>query len=420
MPGWSYDQTHTGAVESAAYGGAEGLICFVEEAHHLGLDVIVDKQYNHEGPEQDSRGQIIPGMFGRQTKWGAGLSGRENPHFGQVIKLLGEELAYWVHTFGVDGFRFDATNRLPPEVHQCLADFGRALEAKVRKPIYLIGEYAECEEPMAQRVPTGHQYADQTGRLLMKLLDLSQAAHVTELPDDGGSTLKAMLKAARRGWWYPALPAPHGGGLSGIERSTTLLWNHDWIGNRFGGERISQLVSFPLYKTIAVWQVLGQWTPFIFMGTETYSKNPWYFFTGHQDDSTKNNTSAYYQEKDGKTVLTGGRFLEFRPEAEGIGLREALAFSTDGTVAGIDWQAFRGQTDRVWQAVHGPCQKRGFRSEQDTMGRGQQGARVCQLTLQVYPQGSRPRRDQGAGSLPYSVQGLGAKSASVHLAPKGP
>jgi hypothetical protein len=151
LPGWSYDQTRTGAVEYATYGGAEGLMRFVERAHRLGLEVIVDKQYNHEGPEQDSRAQIIPNMFGRRTKWGAGLSGRENPHYGQVIKLLGEEMAYWVHHFGIDGFRFDATNRLPPDIHQCLADFGRAIEEKVQKPLYLISEYAECEEPKARR-----------------------------------------------------------------------------------------------------------------------------------------------------------------------------------------------------------------------------------------------------------------------------
>jgi 1,4-alpha-glucan branching enzyme len=81
------------------------------------------------------------------------------------------------------------------------------------------------------------------------------------------------------------------------------------------------------------------------MGTETYSKTPWYFFTSHQDEATKNNTSAYYQKGDRKPVLKGGRFLEFRPEAEDLGLKEALAFSKDGTLAGIDWQAFRDQKD---------------------------------------------------------------------------
>ncbi len=361
MPGWSYDQTRTGAVETASYGGTEGLIGFVEQAHQLGLEVIIDKQYNHEGPEQDSRSQIIPGMFGRQTKWGAGLSGEENPHVGQVIKLIGEEMAYWVLIFGVDGFRFDATNRLPAEVHWRLADFGRVLEEKFNKPIYLISEYAECEEPAGQRVPTGHQYADQAGRLLTKLLNLSRATHVTELPADHGSTLKAMLKAARRGWWYPDVPAPPGG-LSGIERSTTLLWNHDWIGNRFGGERISQLITFALYKTIAVWQILGQWTPFIFMGTENYCKIPWYFFTGHKDDATRNNTSAYYEEVDGKPVLKGGRFLEFRLEAEAIGLKEALAFSADGTVADIDWQDFRSQTDKFGNPYMDHARREAFTS----------------------------------------------------------
>jgi hypothetical protein len=345
-PGWTYDQTRTGAVDSQQYGGADGLIDFVEQAHRKGLEVIIDKQYNHQGPEQDSRSEIIPGMFARETKWGPGLSGSEALHYPQIMKLMGEEMAYWVSQFGIDGFRFDATNRLPWEVHHRLADYGRQAEYVTGKPLYLLSEYAECEEPKGERVPTGHQYTDETGRLVMKMLGLSRASHVDQLPIDDGSLLRPMLKSARRGWWYPDVPGPKGG-LHGGERATTLLWHHDWIGNRFGGERISQLINFPMFKTLSVWQALGQWTPFFFMGTERYAKTPWYYFTGHLDSSAKNHTSAFYQTNDGIPVLAGGRFHEFAPEARDAGLSEALAFSGDGTVASIDWEVFRAQRDRL-------------------------------------------------------------------------
>ena len=156
-PGWTYDQARTGAVDSQYYGGAAGLIHFVEQAHECGLEVIVDKQYNHSGPEQDSRGQIIPGMFGRETKWGPGVSGAEAIHYPQILKLIGEEVAYWVSQFGVDGFRLDATNRLPWELHAQIADFGRQTEQLVGKSLHLLSEYAECEQPEGRRAPTGHQ-----------------------------------------------------------------------------------------------------------------------------------------------------------------------------------------------------------------------------------------------------------------------
>jgi hypothetical protein len=179
----------------------------------------------------------------------------------------------------------------------------------------------------------------------MKMFGLSRARHVTRLPADGGSLLRPMLKSARRGWWYPDLAAPEGG-LWGDERAVALLWHHDWIGNRFGGERITELIAFPLFKTLAVWQALGQWTPILFMGTERYARTPWYYFTGHRDDSPRNQTSASYLENDGLATLNGGRFHEFAAEARAAGLRDALAFSRDGTVAGIDWGAFRTQIDR--------------------------------------------------------------------------
>ena len=343
-PGWTYDQTRTGAV-AAVYGGATGLIEFVEKAHEHGLEVILDKQYNHRAPEQDSRPEIISGMFGRQTRWGPGLSGSETANYAQILKLIGEELWYWAWQFGIDGFRFDATNRLPWEIHERLAEFGRQISDATGKPLYLLSEYAECEEPKGKRVPTGHQYTDQAGRYLMKMFELSAARHVRELPLDAGSVLRPLLAAARRGWWYPDVPAPEPS-LYGNERATTLLCHHDWIGNRFRGERMASLASFGLFKTLAVWQALGQWTPLLFMGTERYAKTPWYYFTGHQDESSRNNTSAFYADQNGRPILCGGRFHEFASEARDDGLKDALAFSQNGTIASINWDEFRRQTDR--------------------------------------------------------------------------
>ena len=343
-PGWTYDQTRTGAVESEAYGGPSGLIRFVECAHEFGLEVIVDKQYNHAGPEQDSRAKFIDGMFTRTTWWGAGVSGSDVPHYRQITKLIGEEIAFWVAHYGIDGLRLDATNRLPWELHSAIASFVRDVEKLTAKPLYVVSEYAECEEPVGRRTPTGHQHADQPGRFLMKLLGLSQAPHVVNLPADNGSLLRAMLKAAKRGWWYPDVP-PLVPPLRGGERVTTLVWHHDWIGNRFGGERLNHVVPFPLFKAILAWQFLGQWTPIVFMGTERCAETPWFYFTGHRDKDTRNNTSAYYGKVDGKYVLTGGPFHEFARDAKAVGLREPLAFSTDGTPTGIDWKAFRAQRD---------------------------------------------------------------------------
>jgi len=343
-PGWTYDQTRTGAVEPEAYGGPSSLIRFVERAHELGLEILVDKQYNHAGPEQDSRAKFIEGIFTRTTRWGAGVSGSDVPLYRQIAKLIGEEIAFWVAHYGLDGFRLDATNRLPWELHSAIASFARDTEELVGKPLYVVSEYAECEEPAGRRTPTKHQYADQPGRFLMKLLNLSQAPHVVNLPGDDGSLLRAMLKAAKRGWWYPDVPQ-FAQPLRGGERVTTLVWNHDWIGNRFGGERLNHVVTFPLFKAILAWQFLGQWTPLVFMGTERCAETPWFYFTGHRDMDTRNNTSAYYEKVDGTYVLNGGRFHEFAREAKAAGLREPLAFSSDGTPAGIDWNAFRAQRD---------------------------------------------------------------------------
>ncbi len=411
-PGWTYDQTRTGAVENQSYGGSKGLIEFVERAHELGLEVIVDKQYNHEGPEQDSRSQILPRMFTRQTRWGAGLSGNDVPSYPQIVKLIGEELAFWVAHFGIDGFRLDATNRMPWEMHEQIATFGQELARAVGKPLYLLSEYAESEEPKGRRAPTGHQYADQTGRFLMKLLELTTAAHVTGLPTEAGSVLRPMLKAARRGWWHPGVPSLKDP-LRGGERSTTLLWNHDWIGNRFGGERLNQLVTFPVFKTILAWQFLGQWTPFVFMGTERNARTPWFFFTGHRDTATNNNVSAYYAEQDGKLVLQGGRFHELQAEAQAAGLREAIAFSADGTLAGVDWKAFREQKDSLGRRYMDPANKETFEASKLDWSHSSEEQQAVERLFEKLAKAAPVRRGEKRRPAGHAVQSMGPKRAHL-------
>jgi maltooligosyltrehalose trehalohydrolase len=65
------------------------------------------------------------------------------------------------------------------------------------------------------------------------------------------------------------------------------LQNHDQVGNRAQGERLSALIDFPLLKAGAGLVLFSAYIPLIFMGEEYGEENPFLFFTDYQDPELK-------------------------------------------------------------------------------------------------------------------------------------
>ncbi len=114
---WGYNPAHIFAVESS-YGGPEGLRAFVAAAHKVGIAVILDVVYNHFGPsdldlwqfdgwsENDKGGIYFYNDWRSATPWGD-----TRPDYGRdaVRQFIRDNAVFWLHTYGLDGLRFDMT-----------------------------------------------------------------------------------------------------------------------------------------------------------------------------------------------------------------------------------------------------------------------------------------------------------------------
>jgi maltooligosyltrehalose trehalohydrolase len=109
--GWGYDGVFWYA-PFHAYGRPEELRRFVDDAHRLGLGVILDVVFNHLG----AVGNVLP-RFSRDyegttpNEWGGALNfdeGTARP----MRAFVTENVAYWIDEFHLDGFRLDATQAI--------------------------------------------------------------------------------------------------------------------------------------------------------------------------------------------------------------------------------------------------------------------------------------------------------------------
>ncbi|MDD5643222.1 MAG: DUF3459 domain-containing protein, partial [Syntrophales bacterium] len=102
--------------------------------------------------------------------------------------------------------------------------------------------------------------------------------------------LEQLAKAWREGFIYSWEYSPyrrrrHGSCSRDIaaERWVVFAQNHDQIGNRLGGERLSSLVSFEALKLAAGVTLLSPSMPLLFMGEEYGETAPFLYFVSHGD-----------------------------------------------------------------------------------------------------------------------------------------
>jgi maltooligosyltrehalose trehalohydrolase len=99
-----------------------------------------------------------------------------------------------------------------------------------------------------------------------------------------------LASVLRDGWFYHGQYSKfrrrrHGNSPVGIPRSHFVVYsqNHDQVGNRACGERLSKLVNFEAQKLAAGITLVSPFTPLLFMGEEYGEPSPFLYFTSHGD-----------------------------------------------------------------------------------------------------------------------------------------
>jgi len=287
---WGYDGVAWFAVQHS-YGGPAAYRRFVTACHERGLAVIQDVVYNHLGPS----GNVLP-RFGpylrsdARNTWGDTIDLTQP----EVRRYILDNARMWMQEYGVDGLRLDAVHALvdPTPVHllQELAAQTDALAAQLGRPLSLIAESDLNDPTMIEARPNGYGLTAQWSD------DYHHALHVALTGETGGyyadfDSLGALAKAATGGFFHDGTYSTfrersHGRPIPAdvpTSRLVTFAQDHDQIGNRATGDRLSATLSPDRLRVAAVLTVCTPFIPMLFMGEEWGASTPWQFFTAHPE-----------------------------------------------------------------------------------------------------------------------------------------
>lgn len=283
---WGYDGVLLFSPEST-YGSSKDLKSLIDTAHSLGLMVYLDVVYNHFGPDGNYIGQYAKSFFRNDihTPWGAAIDFRKQ----EVKDFFYENALMWILDYRFDGLRLDAVHAIGDET------FLKALAARVRKailPSRHVHLMLENEDNNADLLKSGFdaQWNDDGHNVLHHLLTGEKESYYEDFASEPTQKLARCLS---EGFIYQGDATRHGksrGQPSSHLPATSFilfLQNHDQIGNRALGERLSLLANPDAHKAAVVLQLLSPMIPLLFMGEEWGSKQPFLFFTDHNEELAK-------------------------------------------------------------------------------------------------------------------------------------
>jgi len=290
---WGYDGVYPYAVQNS-YGGPRALQRFVNAAHGHGLAVALDVVYNHLGPEGNHLGHFAPYFTHKYTTpWGQAIN-FDGPQSGPVRRFFVDNAIHWIENFHIDVLRLDAihgifdfgANHFLAELQSHISDTVKRL----RRDATLVAESDLNDVRVllnAQRGGYGirAQWSDDFHHSLHTLLTRETQGYYGDF-----GTVRDLAIVLRDGWFYQGQYSEfrkrrHGNSPRGNSRSSFVVCaqNHDQVGNRALGERLSQLVSFEAQKLAAGLVLLSPFVPLLFMGEEYGETSPFLYFIDHDD-----------------------------------------------------------------------------------------------------------------------------------------
>jgi maltooligosyltrehalose trehalohydrolase len=307
---WGYDGVSVYAVQ-ASYGGPEALRRFVDAAHAFGFAVILDVVYNHLGNEGNYLRMFGPYFTDQhQTPWGEAIN-YDQPGCTGVRRYFVQNALYWIREYHLDGLRLDAVQTIRDdsplhilaEIKEQVAD----LAAELRRDIVIIAETDENDENIVRPLKRGGYgidalWSDDFHHALHALFTGERSGYY----QDFGSP-EQIVRALNEGFVFQGEPfnfwegRPRGTSSRHMPAPAHVICiqNHDQVGNRAKGERLTALVPRGVRMLGAALLLLSPYTPLIFMGQEYDEANPFQFFTDYGDPGLRK-------------AVTEGRRKEFK------------------------------------------------------------------------------------------------------------
>lgn len=290
---WGYDGVYPYALQSS-YGTPRDLQTLVNAAHARGLAVALDVVYNHLGPEGNYLGEFGPYFTDRyKTPWGAALN-FDGPESDEVRHFFIQSALYWMESFHIDALRLDAIHGIfDASAIPFLAELSTEVDAfasREGRNVSLIAESdlndARVLRPRCQGgLEMASQWTDDFHHSVHTLLTGEKTGYYEDFGE-----LQHLTQTLQHGWYYAGQYSRHRRRRHGNPpppfKGTNYVvctQNHDQVGNRAQGERLSSLANFESLKLAAGANLLSPFVPLLFMGEEYGETSPFLYFTSHGD-----------------------------------------------------------------------------------------------------------------------------------------
>ncbi len=347
---WGYDGVLPFAPDGA-YGRPDNLKALIDACHERSLMIFLDVVYNHFGPDGNFLGLYAGGFFDDavDTPWGPAIDYSRRP----VRDFALHNVLYWLEEYRFDGLRFDAVDQIRDE-SQChiLVEIAETARKKFEgeREVHLV---LENDANLARLLPRDEcwrprlydaQWNDDFHHVAHHVLTGEAGGYYADYAEDA---VRKLAEALATGFVYQGQPSAYRDGERRGEPSAglppaafvTFLQNHDQIGNRAFGERLTTLAEAAPLRALTAILLLAPQTPMLFMGEEWASRQPFRFFTDFRDELADAVREGRRREF--------GRFPEFADPA----MRARIPDPNDLAsfdASRLDWQALDQPDHADW------------------------------------------------------------------------
>lgn len=296
---WGYDGVMLYA-PARAYGTPDDFRALVDAAHAHGLAVILDVVYNHFGPDGNYTSLYHSGYQTpkHKTPWGDAFDLEREA----VRAFFTENAPYWMREFHIDGFRLDATHEIyDPTEHHLLSE--------IAERVHDLGGFVIAEDDrnnpgLLTPQPDGGlgfdgAWADDFHHVVRVMLTGDREGYFSNFR----GTVEELAQTITHGWLYRGQETlagrePRGGNPAALHPQQFIycISNHDQVGNRAFGERLSSIISPAAYRAASALLCLVPETPMLFMGQEWAASTPFQYFTEHNEELGRAVTKGRRQE----------------------------------------------------------------------------------------------------------------------------
>lgn len=292
--GWGYDGVNLFA-PTRLYGDPDAMRRFVDDAHRLGLAVILDVVYNHFGPDGNYLTCFADGYFSDRYKneWGEAIN-FDGPDSGPVRAHVLANATHWIDEYHLDGLRLDATQQIfDSGTPHILTELSQAVRAAARgRATLLVSENEPQQVRMVEPVERGGHGLDALWNDdLHHSAMVALTGHSEAYYSDYRGTPQELISATRHGFLYQGQRSrwqnqPRGTPSFGLpgHAFVTFLQNHDQIANSARGLRLHTLTGPGRLRALTALILLGPGTPMLFQGQEFAASAPFLYFADHRPE----------------------------------------------------------------------------------------------------------------------------------------